>query len=447
MHLQDEVGSAGVAVAVVELVGEGFSAVAPAIQGDKLWVGFVQGVDIAAVGKQLQRAVGADNRVRRDGPRGDAVCALHVIAQHAAAQGELAFRGNTRRAVIDRLGHIVDHTHVQGARSAAVVAVGGGHRKRLADAIGIRAGWVAVGAVEGVAVADHAGAGVVAGDGQGIAQASRLRLRERRGDAVGDDTDTAHREVLQAVQCSHRKSTGLGQRRPIDSAAQWQVFLVDRDFPAIHFQAGQHHRIVVVMHLQDEVGSAGVAVGIRQGVGKRLRPIPATVQRQEVAVGRVQRVHISAIRGQFQRAIQPREGARRHRPGRHPICALHVIGQHRAAEDQQAFGRHLRIVVIGGRRHIVHHTDMQGARGRAVVGVAGDHAEAFGQLIHPTRGRVRLGVGQGVAVADHPGGRVKAGDGQGIAQACGDRLREAGDNTAGHYVDAPHRQVLQTVHC
>ena len=305
---------------------------------------------------------------------------------------------------------------------------------------------MAIGAVEGVAVADHPSAGVVTGDGQGVAEAGGFRLRERRGDAVGDDANAAHSEVFQAVQCRHGESAGLGQRRPVDSTAQRQVFLVDRDLPAIHLKSRQHHRVVVVMHLQHQVRGAGITVGIRQGVGKRLRPIAATVQPQEVAVGRVQRVHISAIRRQLQRAVEPREGARRHRPGRDPISALHVIGQYRAAQGQQAFGGHLCIAVIGSCRYIVHHTHVQGAGGGAVVGVIGDNAEALGQLIHPSRRRVRLGAGQGVAVADHPGGRVKPGDGQGIAQAGGDRLREAGGDTTGHHVDTAHGQVLQTVH-
>ena len=51
MHLQDKVGGAGIAVAVVQLIGEGFSAAATAIQGHELRISLIQGVDIAAIGK------------------------------------------------------------------------------------------------------------------------------------------------------------------------------------------------------------------------------------------------------------------------------------------------------------------------------------------------------------------------------------------------------------
>ncbi|CAM3210950.1 hypothetical protein PSGE105469_22780 [Pseudomonas gessardii] len=210
MHLQDKVGGAGIPIAVVQLIGEGFSAAATAIQGDKLWVGLVQGVDVAAIGEQLQGAVGTDNSARRYRARGNAVGALHVIAQDAAAEDEQTFGGSTSRIVIDGFWHIVDHIHVQRTAGGAVVVVSSGHRERLADAIGARARWMAIGAIEGIAVADHAGAGVVAGDGQGVAQASGFRLRKSGGDAVADDVDAAHSQVFQAIQGSHGKGAGLG---------------------------------------------------------------------------------------------------------------------------------------------------------------------------------------------------------------------------------------------
>ena len=135
---------------------------------------------------------------------------MHIIGQHRAAQGQQAFRRHLSIAVIDCSRYIVDHIHVQRTAGGAVVVVGGDHRERLADAIGARARWMAIGAIEGIAVADHAGAGVVAGDGQGVAQASGFRLRKRSGDAVADDADTTHSQVFQAVQGGHSKGAGLG---------------------------------------------------------------------------------------------------------------------------------------------------------------------------------------------------------------------------------------------
>ena len=179
--------------------------------------------------------------------------------------------------VINCSRHIVDHIDVQRTIVAAVVGVSGNHRERLTDAVSTSAGWVAIGAVEGVAIADHPGAGVVTGDGQGVAEAGGFRLRKSSGNAVGDDANPAHSQVFQAVQGGHREGAGLSQRRPIVSATQRQVLLIDRNLPAIHLKPRQHHRVVIVMHLQHKVGGAGVAIGIRQGIGKGFSPITATI--------------------------------------------------------------------------------------------------------------------------------------------------------------------------
>ena len=344
--------------------------------------------------------------------------------------------------VVVGLGHIVNHVDIQQAGGAAVVAVGRGYRERLADAVGISPSWVAIGAIQGVAVADHASGGVVVGDGQGITKTGGLRLRERRGDAVADNADTAHGEVFQTIQRGHCEGPGLGQRRTIIGTAQRQILLVDGDFAACDIETGQHYWIVVVMHLQDEIGRAGIAVGVRQRIGEGFSPVASAVQGQELRIGLVQGVGVAAIGQQVQGAVGSNDGCGCNRAGRNAVGALHIVAQHAAGQDQLAFRGHLFIAVIGRRRHIVHHADMQRASGRAVVGVIGDHAEAFAQLIGPSGQRVRLSARQGVAVADHPGARIKTGDGQGIAQSGGDRLREAGGDTAGYHTDPAHGQVL-----
>ena len=78
-----------------------------------MWVSFVQGVDIAAIGEQLQCAVGTDDGVGRNRAGGDAVGALYVVTQHATAQDELALGGDTCGIVVDGFWHIVDHIDVQ----------------------------------------------------------------------------------------------------------------------------------------------------------------------------------------------------------------------------------------------------------------------------------------------------------------------------------------------
>ena len=218
---------------------------------------------------------------------------------------------------------------------------------------------MAIGAVEGVAVADHTGAGVVASDGQGVAKAGRFRLWEGRGDAVGDDANPAHSQVFQAVQGGHREGAGLGQRRPIVSATQRQVFLVDGDFATIDVQAGQHHWVVVVMHLQHQVGGAGVAVEIVKLIGEGFGAVAAAIQGHELRVSLVEGVDITAIGKQLQGAVGTHDGSWRNRPGRYAVSTLYVIAQHAAAKNELALGGDTCGIVVDGFWHIVDHIDVQ----------------------------------------------------------------------------------------
>ena len=218
---------------------------------------------------------------------------------------------------------------------------------------------MAIGAVEGVAVADHPGAGVVASDGQGVAEAGGFRLWKGRGDAVGDDADAAHSQVFQAVQGRHRESAGLGQRRPIVSATQRQVFLVDGDFATIDVQAGQHHWVVVVMHLQHQVGGAGVAVEIVKLIGEGFGAVAAAIQGHELRVSLVEGVDITAIGKQLQGAVGTHDGSWRNRPGRYAVSTLYVIAQHAAAKNELALGGDTCGIVVDGFWHIVDHIDVQ----------------------------------------------------------------------------------------
>ena len=218
---------------------------------------------------------------------------------------------------------------------------------------------MAIGAVEGVAVADHPSAGVVTGDGQGVAEAGGFRLRERRGDAVGDDANAAHSQVVQAIQRRHGEGAGLGQRRPVDSTAQRQVFLVDRDLPAIHLESRQHHRVVVVMHLQHQVRGAGITVAVVQLVGEGFSATATAIQRHELRISLVQGVDVAAIGEQLQGAVGADDGIWRDGAGSDAVGALHVIAQHAAAQGQQAFGGDTRWIVIDGFGHVVDHIHVQ----------------------------------------------------------------------------------------
>ncbi|CRM22608.1 hypothetical protein [Pseudomonas sp. 25 R 14] len=336
MHLQDEIGRAGITVGIRQRIGEGFSPIATTVQGQELCIGLVQGVGVAAISQQIQGAVGADDGRGCHRASRDAVSALHIVAQHAAGQDQLALRGHLRITVIGRRRNIVDHVDIQRASGAAVVAVGRHDRKRLVDAVGISPSWVAIGAVEGVAVADHASDGVVVGDGQRITKTGGFGLREDRNRTIRDDADTAHGKVFQTIQRRHGEGPGLGQRRPIIGTAQRQVFLIDGDFAAIYLKTGQHHRIVVVMHLQDEIGRAGITVGVRQRIGEGFRAITAAVQSEELRIGLVQGVGVAAIGQQIQGAVGADDGCGCHRTSRDAVSTLHIIAQHAAGQDQLA---------------------------------------------------------------------------------------------------------------
>ncbi|MDT4874851.1 hypothetical protein FQZ97_1101800 [compost metagenome] len=77
-----------------------------------------------------------------------------------------------------------------------------------------------------VAVADHAGGGVVAGDGQGVAQRGSNRLRETSRYTAGDDVDATHAQRLHTVQRGDGKGAALSQRRCIRAAAVAEIFLL-----------------------------------------------------------------------------------------------------------------------------------------------------------------------------------------------------------------------------
>ncbi len=148
----------------------------------------VAGVGVSAIGRQRQLAVGAvDHHAHRgwavqvgtrvacnhahhtSSAHGLAVRTEHVVGQYIAAEGtELA--GSKVVAVKHRHWYVVHDFDRQGPRCRGVV-VAVSHRDRhvVKDAVCARTG-VGLTSQQGVAVGDHARGGVVARDGQRIAQ-------------------------------------------------------------------------------------------------------------------------------------------------------------------------------------------------------------------------------------------------------------------------------------
>ncbi|VVM75302.1 hypothetical protein PS673_01991 [Pseudomonas fluorescens] len=116
VDLQHQVGGAAVAIGVCQRIGEGFRAIAAAVQRLEVGIAGVQGVGVGAVGIQHQSAVGAG-----EGTGGDRaavfterhpVRALHVVAQYVAVEGQQGFRGSAI-AVAHGVGQVIDDVHVE----------------------------------------------------------------------------------------------------------------------------------------------------------------------------------------------------------------------------------------------------------------------------------------------------------------------------------------------
>ncbi len=97
---------------------------------------------------------------------------------------------------------------------------------------------------QGVAVADHPGGSVVAGDAQGVAQPGGDRLRKAAGHPAADHDDAAHGQALQAIGRRNAKGAALHQRRRIAGRALGKIGLVESEFAPLDLQPAQAHRVV-----------------------------------------------------------------------------------------------------------------------------------------------------------------------------------------------------------
>ncbi|CAM3210784.1 hypothetical protein PSGE105469_22770 [Pseudomonas gessardii] len=334
---------------------------------------------------------------------------------------------------------------MQRASGRAVVGIAGDHIEAFGQRIYPTRRGMRLGAGQGVAVADHPGGRVKAGDGQGIAQAGGDRLREADDNTAGHHADTAHGQVLQTVHGRHAQAAGAGQCASVGAAAIHQVFFIEGQVGTIHADATDHHRVVVVVHVQHQVGGAAVAIGVGQGVGEGFAAIAAAVQRDKIRVGGVQRVGVAAIGRQHQGAVLAGECTTGDRATGDAVGALGVVVQDVADKAQQAFRCAAFMAVSHRLGDIVDNRDIQRTRGGIVVAIGGNHRKIFAEAVGAGTRRMGLIARQCVAVADHPGGRVIPGNTQGIAQPGGNALREAAGHPAADHVDAAHRQALQAI--
>ncbi len=173
------------------------------------------------------------------------------------------------------------------------------------------------------------------------------------------------------------------------------------------------------------------------------------MQRFEVGIAGVQRVGVTAVGIEHQRAVSPGESAADDRPAvgacGNAVSPLRVVGQHAAGQGQQGFRGGIGVAVIDRFGHVVGDVDVQRAGGGIAVGIISDDDELFAEVVGTLAGRMGVVADQGVAVTDHAGGRVVAGDRQGVAQLCGDRLREADRHPTRDHIDPADTQAGQPV--
>ncbi len=445
VDLQNQIRGAGVAVGIGDGVGEGLGAVATAMQVLEVRVVRVDGVGIGTIGIQHQSAVSSGEGSGGDRAGRHTVGTLDVVGQDVPGQREIGFRSGTGVAVVHGFWHVVDDVHIQRSVRGGAVVIDDGDSELLAQGVGAVGRRMSVVVVQGVAVTHHAGRGVKPGDGQCAAQWRGHRLREACGYTVSDNGDAAHGQGRYAIQRSDGEGATLSERSSIRCTAGTEVFLENSEFTAVNVEAADNHRIVVVVDLQHEVRGAGIAVGIRNGVGEGLGAVAAAMQVLEVGVIRVDGVGIGTIGIQHQSAVSPSEGSGGDRTSRHTVSTLDVVGQDVPGQREIGFRRRASVAVVHGFWHVINDVYIQRSVSGGAVVIHHSDRELLTQGVGAVGGRVRVVVIEGVAVTDNAGGGIEPGDGQCAAQRRGHRLREASGYTAGDNGDAAHGQRGDTV--
>ncbi len=437
--IEHQVGGRTIAIGILERVGEGLDAVTTTLEVDEVRIAGVQRVSVGTVGRQHQGAVFTGDGLRGDRTAGNAVGALHIIAQHIAGQRQLRFRGRRRVEIVDGVRRVIDDVHIDRTRGAAAIGVGGHHCEALAEAGAItRAMRFAV--EQGVDIRHHTGTGVVAGNGQGVAFRGDCRLREADRAAAGHHSNAAHGQGLQTIRCLHREATTLGQRRIIGAAAVTEVLLINGQLTAFEIEAIERDWIIQVADIDLQRRRAAVAVGVFEGVGEQFDTAAATVQVDEVRISSIQRIGVGTVSRQHQGAVGTRDGLRGDGSTGDTVSALAVVDQNVAGQGQLSLGGRRGIEIVDGVRRVIDDVHINRTRGFAAIAVGDHHREALAQAGAITR-VMRIGTGQGVAVADHTGRSIVAGNGQNITKPGGDGLANTGHHTGSDDVNATDIQV------
>ena len=240
--------AAGIAVGVSDGVGKALGAPAATFEPFEIRVIGVEGIGVGTVSSQHQCAVGAAEGTGNHRPADDPVGALHIVVEYVAGQLKLLLGGCHCVAVIHRFGHIVTNDHVEAAAGYIAIAVADLHRELLADQVAAATVGVLLSAVKGVAVIDHAGRRVVAGDGQGVPKGGGDGLANTGNHPAGDYVDATYAEIEHAIGGDNGERALLGQRRRVAVGAVGQVGLVEEQFAGADIKALQGDRVVWRIH-------------------------------------------------------------------------------------------------------------------------------------------------------------------------------------------------------
>ncbi|MNJ20201.1 hypothetical protein D3C77_145310 [compost metagenome] len=431
---------AAVTIRIFEGVGERLDACATTVQIDEVWIRGVQCVGVGTVRREYQFAVHTLKGLRRNRPARNTVSTLDVVRQDVARQRQMILGSGDRVSVGNCRRYIIDNGDIDVEAGTATIGIGGRYRERFAHVVDAFTTGMTFPALQGKAEGHLTGQRVV-GDRQLVTEAGGGRLWRSDGHTIADQIDAADGKGLQAIGGADFESTATGQCRRIRAAAISQVFLVERQRSAIDAQSADDDWIIDVGNIEYQVGSAGIAVGILEGVGEGLDTAATTVQLDEIRISTVQRIGVGAISGQHQRAVGASEGACSDWPGGNAIRTLHIITQDITGQRQLILTGGECIAVIHRSRRVVSNIDIQRTTGDITVGIADRNADALTQPVGTATVRVRFSTGQGVAVADHTGRRIVAGDGQNVAKAGGNRLADSGHRTRGDDVDTTDVEV------
>ncbi len=202
-------------------------------------------------------------------------------------------------------------------------------------------------------------------------------MRKTNRHAVADDGDTAHGEGLHAVQRGDGEGAALGQCCVARIAAVEEVFLVDSQLTTVDVEAIDGHSIVIVVDLQHQVCSAGIAVRIGDGVGEGFGAVATAMQRFEIRIRGRKGVGIRTVGVQGQRAVSAGEVTASNRAGRFTnrdaVGALHIVTENIAAQRQIGFRGRASVGVVHALRQVINDVDVECGIGRGAIVI--DHRD------------------------------------------------------------------------